>query len=117
MIEHTPGQPPPVERLWQAARYLPQSVRLLGTRYRTLFLAYAQQCSVESSNGKAPPAVADAMAFIEFMFLQNRVGLLPPEQRALHQDQRALRRRFRLRRHGITVSATEKWKICQWLGL
>ena len=35
---------PNVERLWQAARFMPQTVRLLGTRYRSLFLAYGQLC-------------------------------------------------------------------------
>ena len=102
-----------VERLWQAARFMPQSVRLLGTRYRALFLAYAQQCSPV---GEAKP-VADALAFLEFMFQQNRVALLPPEQKALTQDQRRLRRRYRLSRQGPSVGATEKWKIRQWLGL
>ncbi len=100
-----------VERLWQAARFLPRSVRLLGTRYRSLFLAYAQQCSPA---GEAK-AVADALGFIEFMFRQNRVALLPPELRALSQDERRLRRRYRLKRQGDTLSAVEKWRILQWL--
>ncbi|MBI3550917.1 MAG: hypothetical protein HY077_00240 [Elusimicrobia bacterium] len=98
-------------RLWQAARFLPQSVRLLGTRYRSLFVAYAQQCSPQGDS----LAVADALAFVEFMFLQNRVGLLDPEQRALRSDQKALRRRYRLRRRGDAVSVVEKWKVLQWL--
>ena len=67
-----------VERLWQASRYLPQTVRLLGTRYRSLFLAHAQRCETTG----AVPAVADALAFIEFMRTQNRLGLLAPEQRS-----------------------------------
>lgn len=102
-----------VERLWQAARFLPQSVRFLGTRYRALFLAFAQD---HQPDGDAAP-VADAMAFIDFMFRQNRVGLLPPEQRALRADVRVLRRRFRLKRHGKNIKAVEKWKVLQWLGL
>jgi len=102
-----------VERLWQAARFLPQSVRFLGTRYRALFLAFAQDHQPE---GEAT-AVADAIAFIDFMFRQNRVGLLAPEQRALRADARVLRRRFRLKRHEGKIRAVEKWKILQWLGL
>lgn len=102
-----------VERLWQAARYMPQSVRLLGTRYRALFVAYAGQTA---SSGEAR-AVADALAFIDFMFRQDRVGLLEPEQRALRSDARALRRRFRLKRGEGGVSAVEKWKVLQWLHL
>lgn len=102
-----------VERLWQTARFLPQSVRLLGTRYRALFTAYAQQVQAE---GEAAP-VADAIAFVDFMFRQNRVGLLEPEQRALRADERVLRRRYRLNRDGKTVKAVEKWKILQWLRL
>ena len=102
-----------VERLWQTARFLPQSVRLLGTRYRALFVAYAAQVS---SQGEGAP-VADALAFIDFMFRQNRVGLLDPELRALRSDEKALRRRFRLSRDGQTVKAVEKWKILQWLHL
>ena len=102
-----------VERLWQSARFLPQSVRLLGTRYRALFVAYAHQCSSEGESA----AVADAMAFIDFMFRQNRLALLAPEMRALRNDERALRRRFKLSRQGSTVRATAKWKIRQWLRL
>ncbi len=102
-----------VERLWQAARYIPQTVRLLGTRYRALFVAFAEQCG---SDGEAR-AVADALAFIEFMFRQDRVGLLPLEQRALRADERELRRRFRLKRQDGKVTAVEKWKVLQWLGL
>lgn len=102
-----------VERLWQAARFLPQSVRFLGTRYRALFLAFAQDLQPE---GEAA-AVADAIAFIDFMFRQNRMALLKPESRALRDDERALRRRFRLSRDGQTVQAIEKWKVLQWLRL
>lgn len=100
-----------VERLWQAARFLPQSVRLLGTRYRSLFLAYAQQ---HESSGEAA-AAADAMAFVDFMFLQNRLALLDPEQQALRNDSRAIHRRYRLKRQGAVVRAVEKWKLLQWL--
>jgi hypothetical protein len=100
-----------VERLWQAARFLPQTVRLLGTRYRSMFLAHAQRCALSGDQ----PAVADALAFIDFMQSQNRVGLLPPERRALDVDGRRLRRRYRLRREGAVISAVEKWKILQWL--
>lgn len=102
-----------VERLWQSARFLPRSVRLLGTRYRALFLAYAQQVS---AGGELAP-VADALAFIDFMFRQNRVALLAPEIRALRDDDRLLRRRYRLKRSGAAVSASEKWKVLQWLHL
>lgn len=100
-------------RLWQAARYMPRSVRLLGTRYRALFLAYAEQTQAAGD----APAVADAMAFVDFMFRQDRLGLLGPEKQALRGDQKPLRRRFRLRREGATVTVTEKWKVLQWLGL
>lgn len=103
----------PVERLWQSARFLPRTVRLLGTRYRTLFLAYAQE---HEAAGKAP-AVADAMAFVDFMFRQDRIALLPPEHEALRHDQRTLRRRFRLKRRQRLVEAVEKWRILQWLHL
>lgn len=105
--------PEPVERMWRTARFLPQSVRLLGTRYRALFLAHAQQCK---PRGDAA-AVADALAFVDFMFRQERVGLLDNERTALRGDARALRRRFRLLRRGEAVSAREKWKILQWVGL
>lgn len=109
----SPDGNPDVERLWQAARFMPQTVRLLGTRYRSLFLAYGQLCQ---SEGEARP-VADAMAFLKFMKRQDRVALLPPEQRAVRDDERVLRRRFRLKKHGETVHAVEKWKVFQWLGL
>ena len=103
----------PVERLWKAARYLPQTVRLLGTRYRTLFLAHAQRCRPRGKAG----VIADALAFVDFLAKQERVGLLAPERVALRADARALRRRFRLHREGDAVEAIEKWKILQWLGL
>lgn len=109
----TPSPSDSVERLWKTARYLPQTVRLLGTRYRTLFLAHAQRCR---PRGDAA-VVADALAFADFLSKQERVGLLAPERTALRRDERALRRRFRLRRDGDAVEAIEKWKILQWLRL
>ncbi len=102
-----------VDRLWKTARFLPQSVRLLGTRYRALFLAHAHQVAASGEHA----AVADALAFIDFMFQQNRVALLKPEVRALREDARMLRRRYRLARNGGEVRATEKWKVLQWLHL
>lgn len=105
--------PEPVERMWKTAQFLPRSVRLLGTRYRALFLAHAQLCR---PSGDAAP-VADALAFVDFMLRQERVGLMDNERRALKADERALRRRFRLKRKGEDVSANEKWKILQWVGL
>lgn len=102
-----------VERLWQSARYMPRSVRLLGTRYRSMFVAYAQDWRPD---GEAS-AVADALAFIEFMLRQDRVALLPPEQQALRGDGKMLRRRYRLKRKDGMVSAVERWKILQWLRL
>jgi hypothetical protein len=104
---------PAAERLWKSARFLPQTVRLLGTRYRALFMAHAATCS---PRGDAA-IVADALAFAEFLASQDRVGLLPPERAALRRDARALRRRYRLRREGDAVEAVEKWKILQWIGL
>ena len=106
-----PNQEADLQRLWQAARYLPQSVRLLGTRYRSLFVAYAQQFKPQGQDA----AIADALGFVDFMFKQNRVGLLDLEQRALRRDARTLRRRYRLARQGESVSVVEKWKILQWL--
>ncbi len=108
-----PSTSDPVERLWKTARYLPQTVRLLGTRYRTLFLAHAQRCRPRGEAG----VVADAMAFTDYLAKQERVGLLAPERAALRRDARALRRRFRLRRMGDEIEAIEKWKILQWIGL
>jgi hypothetical protein len=108
-----PESPAPVDRLWKAARYLPQTVRLLGTRYRGLFLAHAATCRPKGEAG----VVADALAFADYLATQERVGLLGPERAALRGDARALRRRFRLRREGDEVSAVEKWKILQWIGL
>ena len=106
-------EPAHVERLWQAARFLPQSVRLLGTRYRSLFIAHAQKTNCLGELA----AVADALAFIEFMLRQSRVALLENERRALRADDRALRRRFSLSRRGGEATAAEKWKIRQWLHL
>ena len=105
--------PDPVERLWKTSKFLPRTVRLLGTRYRALFLAHAQLCR---PSGDAAP-VADALAFIDFMFRQERVGLLENERWALQGDERALRRRFRLKRQGTDISAGEKWKMLHWIGL
>ena len=109
-MDATPGS---TERLWKAAQFLPQSVRLLGTRYRALFLAYAPLCR---PLGAASP-VADALAFLDFMSRQERMGLLDNERAALREDARALRRRFRLRRRREQIEAVEKWKLAQWLGL
>lgn len=106
-----PSQEADLQRLWQAARFLPESVRLLGTRYRSLFVAYAGQFKVSGEQA----AVADALGFVDFMFKQNRVGLLGPEQKALKRDARQLRRRYRLAREGANLHAVEKWKILQWL--
>lgn len=105
--------PQTIERLWQTSRFIPQTVRLLGTRYRSLFLAYARQSEPSGENA----AVADALSFINFMFKQNRVGLLDLEKKALHNDARHLRRRFKLKREGSSISAVERWKILQWLHL
>ena len=105
--------PEPVDRLWKTAAFLPRTVRLLGTRYRSLFLAHAQTCRPQ---GDGAP-VADALAFVEFMSRQERVGLLDNERSALSADARALRRRFRLRRNGAAVEIVEKWKPLQWIGL
>ena len=102
-----------IDRLWKTAKFLPQTVRLLGTRYRSLFLAHAQLCR---PRGDGAP-VADALAFVDFMFRQERVGLLDNERSALRGDERALRRRFRLRRMGEAVEVVEKWKALQWIGL
>ena len=105
--------PESVDRLWKSAEFLPQTVRLLGTRYRSLFLAHAQSCR---PRGQGAP-VADALAFVDFMFRQERVGLLDNERSALRRDARALSRRFRLRREGDAVEVVEKWKPLQWIGL
>lgn len=103
----------PVERLWKTAQFLPQTVRLLGTRYREQFTVHARLC--RPTGGAAP--VADALAFVDYMLRQERMGLLDNERTALRRDKRALNRRFRLRRDGETVEAVEKWKILQWIGL
>lgn len=108
-----PSNAASVERLWKTARYLPQTVRLLGTRYRTLFLAYAPRSRPRGEAG----VVADALAFADYLSKQERVGLLTPERAALNSDAKALRRRFRLRRDGDAIEAIEKWKILQWLRL
>jgi hypothetical protein len=71
--------PEPIDRLWKSAQFLPQSVRLLGTRYRALFLAHAQLCR---PRGEGAP-IADALAFVDWMFRQERVGLLDNERSAL----------------------------------
>jgi len=105
--------PEPVARLWKTAACLPETVRLLGTRYRALFLAYAPH---SRPHGQATP-VADALAFVDFMSSQERVGLLENEREALRGDARALRRRYRLRRKGEDIEAVEKWKLLQWIGL
>lgn len=105
--------PEPVTRLWKTARHLPQTVRLLGTRYRALFLAHAQACHPKGD----APAVADALAFAEFLRRQERVGLLANEREAVDRDARALRRRYRLRRDGDSIEAVEKWIVLQWVGL
>ena len=105
--------PESVGRLWKTAEFLPQTVRLLGTRYRSLFLAHAQMCSPRGDGA----AIADALAFVDFMARQERVGLLDNERLALTRDARALQRRFRLRREGGAVEVVEKWKPLQWLGL
>ena len=109
----TQTSPEPVERMWKTAQFLPRTVRLLGTRYRALFLAHTQLCR---PSGDAAP-VADAMAFVDYMLRQERVGLLDNERKALQGDRRALRRRYRLKRKGEDISASEKWKILQWIGL
>jgi hypothetical protein len=105
--------PEPIERLWKSAQFLPQTVRLLGTRYREQFTVHARLCRPK---GDAAP-VADALAFVDYMLRQERMGLLDNERTALRRDARALSRRFRLRREGAEVEAVEKWKILQWVGL
>jgi hypothetical protein len=102
-----------VSRLWKASALLPQSVRLLGTRYRSLFLAHAQECTPQGGDA----SVADALAFVEFMLVQERVGLLDSERAALQSDARRLRRRFKLLRDGAAVTAVEKWRVRQWIGI
>ncbi len=98
-------------RLVECARYLPQSVRLLGTRYRGLFLAYARQCSASAEN----QAVADAMAFAEFMLGQDRLALMPPERKALRRDVAKLKKSYRLKRKESQVTAVKRWAIFRWL--
>ncbi len=105
--------PEPVTRLWKTAAHLPQTVRLLGTRYRALFLAHAAACR---PTGDAA-TVADALAFADFLRRQERVGLLANEREAVRRDENALRRRYRLRREGENIQAVEKWIVFQWIGL
>ena len=107
------AQPESIDRLRKTAEFLPQTVRLLGTRYRSLFLAHAQICRPRGDGA----TIADALAFVDFMFRQERVGLLENERSALRGDARALRRRFRLRREADAVEVVEKWKLLQWIGL
>lgn len=111
----SPAAAPPkdVERLWRASQFIPQSVRLLGTRYRPLFLAHARHVEPAGEN----TAVADALAFIDFMFTQERIALLDPERKALRNDARQLKRKYKLVREGTAISARERWKILQWLSL
>jgi len=92
---------------------LPESVRLLGTRYRALFLSYAPRTRPEGDAA----AVADAMAFADFMLGQHRIALLAPELSALRRDARHLRRRYRLLRQGDAVTAAPKGRLRRWLGL
>ena len=99
--------PEPVERMWKTAQFLPQTMRLLGTRYRALFLAHAQLCR---PSGDAGP-VADAMAFVDFMSRQARVRPLDNERRALRADRPALRRRCPLKRQGDDIPPSEKGRI------
>jgi len=100
-------------RLWRCARYLPESARLLGTRYRALFMRYAPGTRPE---GEAP-AVADALAFADYMLRQNRIALLAPEFAALRRDSRHLRRLYSLLRSGEAVTAVPKGRLRRWLGL
>jgi hypothetical protein len=106
-----PSTDPSLVRLWQTSRFIPNTVRLLGTRYRPLFLVHARQVQPAGHHG----AVADALSFIDFMQSQDRLGLLGAERDALARDARALRRRFKLKRAGAAISADERWKIVQWL--
>ena len=85
----------------------------LGDAPDVSFAAYAEDCSPTGPE----PAIADALAFIEFMFRQNRVALAVTEYNALRSDRRMLVRRFRLKREGNSISVVEKWKILQWLHL
>jgi hypothetical protein len=100
-------------RLWLCARYLPETARMLGSRYRALFLAFAPLTRPE---GDAAP-VADALAFADFMLRQHRIALLAPELSALRRDARHLRRRYSLLRRGEVVTAVPKGRIRRWLGL
>jgi len=101
------------KRLWLCARYLPAAARLLGTRYRALFLSYAPSTRPEGDDA----AVADALAFAEFMLEQHRIALLATELSALRRDARYLRRRYDLIRREEAVTAEPKGKLRRWLGL
>ncbi len=100
-------------RLWLCARYLPETARLLGSRYRALFLSYAPRTRPEGDAA----AVADALAFTDFILGQHRITLLAPELSALRRDARHLRRRYRLLRRGEAVTAAPKSRLRRWLGL
>jgi hypothetical protein len=101
------------QRLWVSARYLPETARLLGTRYRALFLSYASSTRPEGDDS----AVADSLAFADFMLHQNRIALLATELSALRRDARYLRRRYSLLRQGEVATAIPKGKLRRWLGL
>ena len=100
-------------RLWHSARFLPESARMLGTRYRALFLSYAPGARPEGDAA----AVADALAFAEFMLAQHRIALLASEFSALRRDAGHLRKLYSLRREGDVVSAVPKGRLRRWLGL
>jgi hypothetical protein len=92
---------------------LPESARLLGSRYRAMFLAYAPGTKPW---GEASIA-ADALAFAEFTLGQRRVALNPPELGVLRREARRLRRRYVLTREGEKVRVTEKGPLRRWLGI
>jgi hypothetical protein len=100
-------------RLWLCARYLPETARLLGTRYRALFLSYSPGTRPEGEDA----TVADALAFADFMLGQQRITLLAPELSALRRDARHLRRRYHLLRDGDVVTAAPKGRLRRWLRL
>jgi hypothetical protein len=107
------GSAQATHRLWLCARYLPETVRLLGARYRAIFLSYAPYIRPEGDAA----AVADALAFADFMLGQHRIALLASELSALRRDARHLRRRYRLLRRGEVVTAAPKGRLRRWLGL
>jgi hypothetical protein len=109
----SPGALEATTRLWRSARYLPETARLLGTRYRALFLSYAPSARPEGESA----AVADALAFADFLLGQHRIALLASELAALRRDSRHLRRLYRLLRRGDAVSAAPKGRLRRWLGL